>query len=302
MYVRLAFAIQTCLQPDLLVVDEVLSVGDIFFQQKCFDRLEALLSQGTAVALVSHDMGVIQKFSSQTMLLHNGACIFYGHPNEAVQRYYLLERAPGEGTADLAGNMPGAPAGRTENAPMPEWPAPESFLPLDQASLLGNGEARCTGVALCREGGQPAFLFEVGQTAHFFSEFEVSKDIEVPISGVTLTNSLNVVVHGKNSAQVELEVPHKVPAGSRVRCHQQIELHLAPGQYTFSVGFSTVTGEAYELATQRPYAFFHHLEEILALVERAGVLQIVPRRSGLDIPFHGLTDLPGAFAMQVLLA
>jgi lipopolysaccharide transport system ATP-binding protein len=91
MYVRLAFAVQTCIEPDILIIDEVLSVGDIFFQQKCFARLDELLAQDTAVIIVSHDMALIEKYSTRTLLLDHGQAHFLGHPNEAVQRFYVLD-------------------------------------------------------------------------------------------------------------------------------------------------------------------------------------------------------------------
>ena len=297
MYVRLAFAVQTAIRPDLLVVDEVLSVGDIFFQQKCFARLEELIAGGTAVAVVSHDMGVIQRFSHRTVLLHRGESLFAGEPGEAVQRYYLTERA---GRVFDRNTIPPDDAASDDfTGRVPDWPSPEAFLPLERASFLGGGGARCTGIALCRADGQPGFVFEMGETAFFFSEFELLTDIGVPIGGVTLTDHLNVIVHGKNSAQAGFAGPSNLPAGSRVRVRQQIDLALAPGQYTFSVGFSTVSAGDYADFADRPYAHFHRLEDVLVLVERAGVLQVIPRKSGIDIPFHGQADLSGDFLMEV---
>lgn len=303
MYVRLAFAIQTAIQPDLLIIDEVLSVGDIFFQQKCFDRLDWLLARGTAIILVSHDMGIVQKYSTRTLLLHKGQPVFYGQPNEAVQRFYLVDTArpaDGQPTSETPKALEFGRVGSPPRAQTPAWPNPTSYLPLKNASILGTGGARCTGIALCNSAGVPNHVFEMGETAHFFYEFETLTEIDVPVGGVTLTNILNVDVHGKNSAQASLEAPEKIPVGGRVRLWQRIDLALAPGQYTFSVGFSTIGAEEYAAIDNRPYAHFQKKAVVLALVQHAGTFQIVPRRTGAEIPFHGSADLPGEFAMEIL--
>ena len=90
MFVRLAFANAISVDPDILIVDEALSVGDIFFQQKCHARMEKLIQNGTTIIVVSHDIRSIEKYSDKVLLLDQGQCMFIGHPNEAVHRYYAL--------------------------------------------------------------------------------------------------------------------------------------------------------------------------------------------------------------------
>src|SRR5690349_16399189 len=69
MFVRLAFAVQACLEPDVLIVDEALAVGDVFFTQKCFRRMGELIDRGTAVVLVTHDVAAVSQFCQQVMVL-----------------------------------------------------------------------------------------------------------------------------------------------------------------------------------------------------------------------------------------
>lgn len=87
MFVRLAFAVQACIEPDILIVDEALSVGDIFFQQKCATRIQELLKKGTTVLFVTHDLHSITTFCKQALLLSEGKLIKIGEPKEVLEYY-----------------------------------------------------------------------------------------------------------------------------------------------------------------------------------------------------------------------
>lgn len=89
MFVRLAFAIQACVKPDILIVDEALSVGDIFFQQKCAKRMQELREQGTTLIFVSHDMALVRDLCEKALYLKAGKLIFWGASKEAIRKYYL---------------------------------------------------------------------------------------------------------------------------------------------------------------------------------------------------------------------
>ncbi|WP_027357056.1 ABC transporter ATP-binding protein [Desulfofundulus thermocisternus] len=90
MYVRLAFAVQACIDPDILIVDEALAVGDEKFQRKCFDRIEHLRSNGASILLVTHSTTVIERFCQRAVLLHNGNLHGVGPSNIIVDQYHAL--------------------------------------------------------------------------------------------------------------------------------------------------------------------------------------------------------------------
>ena len=298
MYLRLAFAVQTAIEPDILILDEILSVGDVFFQQKCFAKIDEMLARQTSVVLVSHDLAAIERYSSQVLLLHKGEPHFWGSPNEAVQRFYLLEREEKQG---------GMPASSTTSATYKSidsipWPAPDAFLDLSQAGWLNGSKIGQAQVAICDANGQRCHLFGMGDTAYFYCEFETTEPIGVPIAGVTITNHMNVNVHGKNSAQGTLSAPATVASGSRVRFCQQIKLDLAPGQYSFSQGLSTIAEADYLRFAERPYAMFHDLAEVLLVIQNAGMLQVTRRQTTPDLPFHGIAELPNQFTIEVIRA
>ena len=100
MALRLAFAVQANIQPDVLVVDEALAVGDEFFQRKCFKHLEALKANGTSILLVTHNCGQILQHCDQAMLLHKGHLEFLGRPKSITTIYQRLINSSPENWRD----------------------------------------------------------------------------------------------------------------------------------------------------------------------------------------------------------
>ena len=303
MFVRLAFAVQACVDPDVLIVDEALSVGDFFFQMKCHARMEELMNRKTAIILVSHDMSMIEYYSTRTLLLDKGSCLFLGQPNQAVEEYYRVER-PFRRVSRAEECPPGdqermKPASGQES--IPDWPKPEAFLDLSRAVVIGEEDiARCTGIALCNDRGHPCSTFQIGDEANFYFEFEILRDIQVPIGGVVITNRMNINVHGKNSLQINLPAPKGVRGGSRVRFRQRMEMSITPGEYTFAVGFATMSPEVYDRSEEMDYRQLEpHLKTIMR-VRQAGIFSVTFRASGQSLPFYGYADLKGDFALAVL--
>lgn len=87
MYTRLAFAVATEVDPDILVVDEILAVGDLGFQAKCFDRLKQFRAAGKTILLVTHSMDQVSKFCDRAMFLEKGEILFDGDPEQAIDMY-----------------------------------------------------------------------------------------------------------------------------------------------------------------------------------------------------------------------
>lgn len=90
MYMRLAFAVATAVDPDILLIDEILAVGDTGFQQKCFDRLQSFRRKGKTILFVSHDMSSVQKFCQRVLLMHNGELLEDGPAEYVIGRYREL--------------------------------------------------------------------------------------------------------------------------------------------------------------------------------------------------------------------
>jgi lipopolysaccharide transport system ATP-binding protein len=304
MFVRLAFAVQACVEPDILVVDEALAVGDVFFRQKCYKRLAALRERGCSIILVTHAMNDVEQFCERALLLDHGEALFSGAAPEAVKRYYLVEQdSRGQGARTRAerdrpvDSSQAIPAARSAYL----WPAPESFPDISGIPQIGNGWARCTGVAVCDPDGRPCRCFHQGETASFFYEFEVLQDIEVPIGGVVIQSDKGVIVHGRHSLQYGTAMPLHVVRGSRLRFRQDITLDIAVGEYTLEAGLAMIGREEYERAARLSEAEFHEKVTRLCHLPGAAHFAVAAARPGElgQPPFYGITNLPGSCQLAV---
>lgn len=102
MYVRLAFAVAAHLEPDILIVDEVLAVGDAGFQKKCLGRMRDAKREGRTLLFVSHNMGMIRELTARGMWLHDGELRFYGASGDAADKYLAADEIRGEAAVDLS--------------------------------------------------------------------------------------------------------------------------------------------------------------------------------------------------------
>jgi ABC-type polysaccharide/polyol phosphate transport system ATPase subunit len=92
MYVRLGFAIATCLEADILLVDEVLAVGDANFQRKCLERIDEIRTRGTTIIWVTHSMPEVERSCDRALLLMNGQLVVDGQPTDVIGKYEVLRR------------------------------------------------------------------------------------------------------------------------------------------------------------------------------------------------------------------
>jgi lipopolysaccharide transport system ATP-binding protein len=301
MFVRLAFAVATSVDAEVLLIDEALAVGDVFFTQKCFRRLQRLIERGVSLVLVTHDAAAVHQFCDAVLVLDHGRAIFHGDTATGVRTYFALQRS--SGVAPIAGGVLMSPDQRDgaalPAAGVPDWPTADAFLALDHPTIVGSG-GRCTGVALCDGHGRPCRVFEMGQVADFFYEFTLDEDIEVPIGGVEILNERNIVVHGKNSLQHDVSVPGVVRKGARLRFWQRMALRIAQGNYSFALGLSSIDQEGRAHAANLSYpVLVNHIRQLL-FVGNAGSFSVVMRRYGQALPYHGLCDLDGDAHLSVL--
>lgn len=297
MFVRLAFAVQACVEPDVFIVDEALAVGDIFFRQKCYQRLETLRNNGTSILLVTHAMLDVEQFCQRAILLDHGREIFQGGASEAVKRYYLVEQ---ESRFSPKKDVPPAAVASCEsgfgtNKEGFFWPEPDAFLDISGIPQISNGWARCTGIALCDQDGRPCKVFQQGEPASFFYEFELNRDIEAPIGGIVIQNDKGVIVHGKHSLQYNSEVPLQVNKGERLRFRQDIDLSIAVGEYTFEVGLAMIGQDDYSCHLQLSHEELYSRIVRLCHLSNVTVFAVMLKgRHGVgQLLHHGLADLPG---------
>lgn len=296
MFLRLAFAVQAHVAASIVLIDEALAVGDVFFTQKCFTRLRALVESGAAIILVTHDMTTVTQFCSRVLVLDKGREVYQGEPVAAIRRYMSLHRF-GSAHPDSLPRPTGGrsiSAGRAAPTPEPmEWPPPDAFVDTTAADVVGTGQAQLVGVALCDAAGQPARLFHMGDTVEFFVEYRVLDDIDVPIGGITIVNERGILVHGKNSMQYGIRAPDQCARGTTLRFRQRVVLDIAPGEYTYVLGLATMDSVSYHHSAHMSHHDLAQATHRVLSVGRAGSFTVTLSKDGIALTHHGLANLQG---------
>ena len=176
MQMRLAFSIATCKRPDILIVDEALSVGDSYFQHKSFNRIRSYGQQGTTLLIVSHDKSAIQAICSRAILLNDGAVAMQGDPETVMDFYNAL-------IADV------------ENSNVKQVPLLDGRL----QTVSGTGEAVVSEIGLYNEAGERVELIRVGEPVELRLVVRVNSDIESLVLGYGVKDRLGQVLYGTNT-------------------------------------------------------------------------------------------------------
>jgi len=302
MMVRLAFAVQSCVNPRILIVDEALSVGDIFFQQKCHAHMASLLKNGATIILVTHDMAAIERYSDRVLLLDKGKCIFNGNPNDAVQRYFWTCRPKGTPEPERIAHveLPQVMAGSNSGSDFSDWP--KEMHPIDEngKQTLGGQLACFRTLNICDAFGKKCRVFEMGDSVIIYTEVEALATLRMPCVGVVITNSMNINVYGKQSVQAKSKAPAAVTKGTHIRIRHEIKLNLAPGEYTFDLGVSDIDHADYLQADKLRHAELVQKYRRCCQLQRAGAFQIIPKRHGMEMPFLGICDLPASHELSIV--
>ena len=296
MFLRLAFAVSTCLAPDVLLIDETLAVGDVFFRQKCYRRLEELRCQGTAIVLVSHSPGEVEQLCSRALLLDQGKPLFVGSASAAVKRYYLV----GQGSLQSSQRIQSAPPlVRVRLPDRVSWPQGASNL-LTGGEDAPTGSARCLRFSICDANGETRLSFEQGETASFLAEFELQSAVEVPTAGIELVNQRGVVVHGKSTLEQGSKVPRHLPAGSHLLLRQEVALELEIGEYTVNLGLGALEVDEYEERSRLSYSELDTRLLRLCLIAGVASLAIGWRIDAepVQLLHHGVANLPGSCQLE----
>lgn len=208
MQVRVAFAVATAWRPDILIIDEALSVGDSYFQHKSFGRIREFQKQGTTLLIVSHDRGAIQALCDRAVLLENGEVIKDGAP-EAVMDYYNALIAEKEGTE-------------------------VQLTELDNGKIQtrsGTGEARVEAVELQNENHQKVETISVGERVRLVATVTVNKAVPTLVFGFGLKDRLGQVLFGINTWHTD-QVIHDPEPGRSYRFVVEFEANFGIGNYS----------------------------------------------------------------------
>lgn len=211
MQMRLAFSVATARRPDILIVDEALSVGDAYFQHKSFERIRQFRKEGTTLLIVSHDKAAIQSICDRAILLNAGILAMEGEP-ESVMDYYnalLAEREEQTVRRQLAGD------GKVQ-------------------TISGSGEATIEDVALLNAKDEPVETIGVGAQVTLHVKARIHKPIPRLVLGYMIKDRLGQPVYGTNTHHLG-RTPENLTSGSSVEFRFKFDANLGAGAYSIAV-------------------------------------------------------------------
>lgn len=243
MMVRLAFSVAIQVDADILLIDEVLAVGDASFQQKCFDEFARIRKSKTTVLLVTHDMGAVERFCDRAMLLEHGRMADIGDTGRVGTRYMELNFSSEARAAEVAaGNQAEAAADGPSNpaptdtdpevAPAESATAAVAAEPQAERMRFGNGKAEMTEAWFEDRGGLRAASLRSGDKCSFCVRMTFHEPVENPLFGLTIYNALEDPVLGFNNRH--LPPSGMFEAGDEFVFRFAFDNHLVAGRYHVS--------------------------------------------------------------------
>ncbi|MDK6078786.1 ABC transporter ATP-binding protein [Massilia varians] len=219
MQMRVAFSVATARRPDILIVDEALSVGDAYFQHKSFDRIRQFRKEGTTLLLVSHDKQAIQSVCDRAILLDGGRLAKQGKPEEIMDYYNAMIAERENETVRL--NETGD--GKVQ-------------------TISGTGEATVSDIALRDELGERVEVVDVGAAVTLEVKVKVKAPIPRMVLGYMIKDRLGQPMYGTNTHLKQLPL-EDVAAGEEVTYRFAFPMNLGPG--TYSVATAIVSTETH---------------------------------------------------------
>ena len=250
MFVRLAFAVAINIEPEILIVDEALSVGDVFFQAKCYHKFEEFKEMGKTIVFVSHDLSSISKYCDRVVLLNQGVKLGEGSPKEMIDAYKQVlvgQYVPAADDHSLLSDKEitaaaAAAAGTVKGEVNPE--------------LLeyGTKDAMITEYKITDDMGRETSALLKGKECTITMQVHFEHDIEAPIFAFTIKNIKGVEITGTNT-MVEKAFLSPVRAGSDMEITFTQKIDLQGGEYLLSFGVTGFEKEEFQV--------YHRLYDVI---------------------------------------
>ncbi len=271
MFVRLAFAVAINIDPEILIVDEALSVGDVFFQAKCYHKFEEFRNMGKTILFVSHDLSSVSKYCDRVVLLNKGEKLAEGSPKEMINIYkqvlvgqYTVHDEPEHGTNLLedeqissAAKGSGTGAGGTEGKSSlsnEETSREDGHTPPADALEYGTRQGMITEYYITDDSGMRTNAVLKGSRFSVHMKAAFYEDLPAPIFACSIKNALGVEITGTNS-MVEKSFLEPVHAGDVKEAVFTQRMSLQGGEYLISLGLTGYEGDQ--------FAVYHRLYDVM---------------------------------------
>jgi lipopolysaccharide transport system ATP-binding protein len=213
MYVRLAFAAAIHVDPDVLIVDEALAVGDAMFANRCVRKLEELKERKVTILFVSHDLGIVKRLADRAALMMRGQVAATGTPNEIVNKY----------------------VGLVHELQLRDAPSEVGSY------RHGDGASRIVDIAIVNSRGEKTLSLLSGERATIKLRAEFARESKDPMVGMLIRNRLGIDVYGTNT-RVEKKALGEFAAGDILEIDFAIDCLLSRGEYTLTVATQHADG------------------------------------------------------------
>jgi len=237
MFVRLAFAVAINIDPEILIVDEALSVGDVFFQAKCYHKFEEFKKQGKTILFVSHDLSSISKYCDRVVLLNKGNKLKEGSPKEMIDIYkrllvgqYAVDENDETNLLDDEG-IKKAAAGKSKN-----------LIKNEDTLEYGNKKAEILECRVYDDSGKLTNGIMKGSEYEIHMKVRFYEDLPAPIFACSIKNALGIEITGTNS-MVEKAFLQPVKAGEEKTAVFTQRMQLQGGEYLISLGLTGYEGD-----------------------------------------------------------
>ncbi len=271
MMMRLAFAVAIHVDPDVLIVDEALSVGDVFFAQKCFKRIREIIHQGATLIFVSHDMGAVQNLCDRALLLSRGELLFDGAPEDCVSRYFNLHQPRKIGAGQSLGQH------SVVDPKIRERLLADNCLAQAQ-SRHGDRTLEFLAAAVIDGQGATTWEFELLHRATVRVLLRAHQAVALPSVGLQLHDRLGNLVFAAGTPQLRFPLGALAPE-QEIMLDFKLTLSLSPGVYTLSLDAAECDAEDPNVGT-----FFDRVGGL-------GPLTLHHHAPGA-LPFYGVAQLP----------
>ncbi|MCO8312171.1 ABC transporter ATP-binding protein [Pseudomonas mandelii] len=234
MFIRLAFSVAIHSSPEILIIDEALAVGDVFFQQKCFERLKQLKASGITLLFVSHDVTSVKLLCNKAILLHKGELIKIGDPKAVVNEYIKINSHSESETADVEEVM----VQQSEANNALEAELEKASLEDDSEYRYGTKNAVIADFGLYKaDGNKIDGAIQNNESIEIRLKVEFLKDILNPVSGFYIKDRRGIELYSGNTHYLNSPIGRQ-PKGTVMSISFKQILSLAPGEYSLSLGLS----------------------------------------------------------------
>lgn len=235
MQIRLAFSVATALRPDILIVDEALSVGDSYFQHKSFERIREFQRQGTTLLIVSHDRYAIQTICDKAILLEAGAVKMQGNPVDILDYYNAL-------------------MAEREHQTVQQQQLPDGRM----ATISGSGEARVESLRLLDAQERPLESVQVGQMVTLEVNVRIHAPLPRLVLGFMIKDRFGQAIYGINTHRLSQPIEDPAP-GELIVYRFQFPARIGKGSYSVSLSLSREDSHVAQNYEWRDNALLFHM-------------------------------------------